>query len=1713
MDSTTAATALRAPSPRAIPSLRRSLLATCATTFALLALLATAGAQTASACVSPAFAPLALSTFEGADGDQCDSDGVGLLRDWQNIASDPDLTSTIDAPSNNDTMYGSNNAGIVGGPTAETVPDSWNFTTGNLGGGKFDALAASSFTDPENGKLFLDLGFVRATTSGDTFLAFELNQRQPGYRLDPNEDDPANPFAVPTRTAGDLLVTYHVGTGGANTLGLCVWDGDEHSGRWEEFTPDLTGAVITNQSCPMLSSDLYQAAINDGQGGRQGAIPGTENYLDPGTAISAGQFGEAVVNLTDALRDPINPAGPQPCVDFGYVWLHSRSSDSLTSNQQDFILPPGAVSIGNCSVEGSKFNDLDGDGARSVDEPFLGGWTIFVDYDGDGVLDNDMDDTFVNDYDGIVEAGEEEPFDVTADGTGTEPLGFYRITKIQPSNVGDPAGTWPIREILQPTWDCTAAVGGGAVAGCPEDTSTNPDSALGFRLAWTDSDEIYTGRDFGNKRQPPRLTVIKHVVNDNGGTQTAADFQVTVDDPGTNPPSFPGAESPGTDVTVDPGSYSVTEGAHDGYAVTYSADCAGTLAAGESKTCTITNDDIAPVLTVVKHVVNDNGGTQTADDFQITVDDPGTNPPSFPGAEAPGTDVTVDPGSYTVTEGAHDGYAVTYSTDCAGTLAIGQTKTCTVTNNDIAPTLTVIKNVINDNGGTKTAADFQITVDDPGTNPASFPGAGAPGTQVTVDPGDYLVTEGAHDGYAVTYSAECDDTLAIGETKTCTITNNDIAPVLTVIKHVINDDGGTQTADDFQITVDDPGTNPPSFPGAESPGTDVTVDPGAYTVSEGPHAGYAVSYSADCAGSLAIGQTKTCTITNDDIAPKLIVIKNVVNNNGGTKTAADFTLTVDDPGTNPPSFPGAGAPGTQVTVDPGDYVVTEGAHDGYAVTYSSECDDTLAIGETKTCTVTNDDIAATLTVIKHVINDDGGTKSADDFQITVDDPGTNPASFPGEESPGTLVAVDPGAYSVSEGDHAGYAVSYSAGCTGTAAIGATSTCTVTNDDIAPTLTVIKTVVNKNGSTATAADFTMHIDGSAGTETFPGAATPGTTKTLNAGSYDVTETGAATANYTASRSADCTGTLAVGDAKTCTITNTRKTGTITVVKDLIPSADSGRFDLRIDGSVVRANAGDGDGSGAVEVNTGTHTVSEVAGNAGVLADYVSSIACSNGASAAGSGPLDVAVTSGADITCTVTNTRKATVTVRKVTETADAATQFAFASGLPATAGPPAIAADGSFSLRDGTQVTTKVAPGAYPVSENDPKAQGYKLTGLSCTESATQNTTVATGDAIATARNATINAEAGETITCTFTNRKIVAQPIVVKAGDAIAYHGDVVSYSFSVTNTGNTPLHNVSVADDKCPNVSAAPTSKTNDDGDALLEPLGANGTTPEVWVYTCSYTMGAHQPGEANPVVNTATVSALDEFDRPVGDTDQHATTLLHQSIAIDKTGPATAQAGSLVTYELAVTNTGDVAFAGPLVILADARCEAPPVRVGVGGDTSPGSLDPGDVWRYTCSVQTAVGQTSVHNVASVDGTDTNGRKATDEDDATTALTQPAAPPPPAPTVGASEPVKPVALFPASARLRGANGCMPAVARFYVTGTRIAKVRFRVDGKHERFVSKKDAKGRYVYTLRRKLAAAGMHRVEARITFEPGSALKTKTLRATFEKCRREIRPTFTG
>src|SRR2546422_11547188 len=65
-----------------------------------------------------------------------------------------------------------------------------------------------------------------------------------------------------------------------------------------------------------------------------------------------------------------------------------------------------------------------------------------------------------------------------------------------------------------------------------------------------------------------------------------------------------------------------------------SADCSGTIGVGQTKSCTVTNDDVVARLTVIKHVQNDNGGGALAGEWSITVTNNGTALAPFPGSEA-----------------------------------------------------------------------------------------------------------------------------------------------------------------------------------------------------------------------------------------------------------------------------------------------------------------------------------------------------------------------------------------------------------------------------------------------------------------------------------------------------------------------------------------------------------------------------------------------------------------------------------------------------------------------------------------------------------------------------------------------------------------------------------------------------------------------------------------------------------------------------------------------------------------------------------------------------------------------------------------------------------------------------------------------------------------------------------------------------------------------
>ena len=124
-------------------------------------------------------------------------------------------------------------------------------------------------------------------------------------------------------------------------------------------------------------------------------------------------------------------------------------------------------------------------------------------------------------------------------------------------------------------------------------------------------------------------------------------------------------------------------------------------------------------------------------------------------------------------------------------------------------------------------------------------------------------------------------------------------------------------------------------------------------------------------------------------------------------------------------------------------------------------------------------------------------------------------------------------------------------------------------------------------------------------------------------------------------------LGYGAKVTCTITNHRK-ARLQVVKKLDPATDNGMFNLQIDGVTKKVDATHNDTTGYVNVANGTHLVGEVNGTSSPnsLSDYDTDITCDNGNTNTPAGGTSLTTTAlgyGAKVTCTITNTRKATIT--------------------------------------------------------------------------------------------------------------------------------------------------------------------------------------------------------------------------------------------------------------------------------------------------------------------------------------------------------------------------------------------------------------------------------------------------------------------------------------
>jgi uncharacterized repeat protein (TIGR01451 family) len=383
----------------------------------------------------------------------------------------------------------------------------------------------------------------------------------------------------------------------------------------------------------------------------------------------------------------------------------------------------------------------------------------------------------------------------------------------------------------------------------------------------------------------------------------------------------------------------------------------------------------------VKTITNDNGGTKTVANFPLTATGP-TTITGISGAAAI-KNATVTAGTYTLTETTQSDYTAGLWTCTNGitvtsskiTLSAGQSTVCTITNDDKAPSLTLDKIVVNDNGGTAHESDWTLTAN--GGSAGTLSGPGAVGyTDVvsgsTFKAGIYALSETGPAGYAAS-SWSCvknggapvtgsSVTLGLGDTATCTIHNDDIAPgsaVLTVTKTVNNNHGGTKVFSNFPLFID--GSSVTS-------GMASTTSTGLHTVSETSDSGYTAIIGGDCVAvgtiTLVAGTAKDCTITNNDIAPILHLRKVVVNDNGGTATTTDWTLTATGALASSTNLSGFAPVDSGSDFKADTYILDESGPAGYTAS-SWSCVGAsvtgasikLGLGDIATCTITNDDVA------------------------------------------------------------------------------------------------------------------------------------------------------------------------------------------------------------------------------------------------------------------------------------------------------------------------------------------------------------------------------------------------------------------------------------------------------------------------------------------------------------------------------------------------------------------------------------------------------------------------------------------------------------------------------------------------------------------------------------------------------------------------------------
>ncbi len=754
------------------------------------------------------------------------------------------------------------------------------------------------------------------------------------------------------------------------------------------------------------------------------------------------------------------------------------------------------------------------------------------------------------------------------------------------------------------------------------------------------------------------------------------------------------------------------------------------------------------------------------------------------------------------------------------------------------------------------------------------------------------------------------------------------------------------------------------------------LNPGTYSVSEDVPSGWELT-SATCSDgsspdaiAVSAGEIVKCTFTNTKLA-EIVVTKETIPD--GHPEVFDFTGAIVD-------TLGDGDSSSKF-VPAGTYSVTESIA-GHPVwkLIEIDCDDAdssgelgtltatfhVSVGETVECTFTNEK-RGLITVVKQTTPD--GDPQSFAFDASWDADGFSLAD--GESI--TSEPIGPGTFSVSEVVPNGWALT-SATCSDGSPVGAIVlsrnehvTCTFTNTKNGRIVVEKQTLPNGDSQVfpfATSYDangFSL----SDGQQNDSGDLDPGT--------YSVAETVPAGWDLESAVCSDGSApgaiSLQASEVVTCVFTN-EKDARIVVEKQTLPNGDSQVFAFTANYDADGFSLSDGQQNDSGDLDPGTYSVSET-----VPAGWdLESAICSD------QSPADaISLQAGEVVTCVFTNEKDARIVVEKQTLPNGDSQVFAFTANYDA---------DG-FSLSDGQQNDSgDLDPGTYSVSETVPV--GWDLTSAVCSDQSPADA---------------ISLQAGEVVTCVFTNTKRSAGAInVIKTANptSLKEPGGLVNFTVEIQNTSQVGVTITSVVDDKFGNL--ANVAGGSPAGCFALPLQLAAGQSS-----TCTFPKEVSGAAGTSHV-NVVTASGFDSSENPVSDSDDATVTFTERLIDLvivkDATSPT--PLNEIVTYTMTVTNKGpdaatNVQLADPApagityisVVPGSPTCTVTPALL----TCSLGTLEVGQSRTVTLTARaTVVGQHT--NTATVTGS--GGRETNPADNVDTAVTvvpQPLVPPKPKP------------------------------------------------------------------------------------------------------------------